>query len=270
MDAGPTFVAHGEPAKAMQPREGPLDDPSGLAEATAVGRAALGQLRGDTPRQQLVPMRLRVIAAVALDEPRPADGTTGTTADGRHGVDQREQLGDVVPIGGRQRRDERNPVRVGENMMLRPGFAAIGRVRSSFFPPRSARSDELSTTARARSSWPRRRSSVSNAACSRFQTPPRCQRTRRRQQVVPEPHPISRGSMFHGTPLRRTNRIPVRTARSGMGLRPAYWRRRERRFGRSGSIRAHSSSSTKVMRDRLAVGHATVPTLGPEYKRVVS
>jgi hypothetical protein len=270
MDTGPTFVADSEPAKAMQPREGPLDHPSGLAEAAAVGCAALGQLRSNTPRQQLITMWLRIIAAVSLDEPRPTHGAPDASGDRRHGIDQREQLSDVVPIGGRQRRDERNPVRVGENMMLRPGFAAIGRVRSSFFPPRNARSEALSTTALARSSWPRRRSSVSSARCSRFQTPARCQRTRRRQQVVPEPHPISRGSMFHGTPLRRTNRIPVRTARSGMGFRPAYCRRRERRFGRSGSMRAQSSSSTRVMRDRLAVGHATVPTLGPEYKRVVS
>jgi hypothetical protein len=215
-------------------------------------------------------VRLRIIAPVPLNELRLSDGAPHTAAEGRHGVDQGQQLGNVVPIRGRQRRDERNPVRVGENMMFRPGFAAIGRVRSSFFPPRSARSDELSTTARARSSWPRRRSSVSNAACSRFQTPARCHRTSRRQQVVPEPQPISRGSMFQGNPLRSTKRIPVSTARSGIGRRPAYRRCRERRFGRRGSIRVHNSSSINVMRDRLTLGHATVPTLGPEYKRVVS
>jgi hypothetical protein len=32
---------------------------------------------------------------------------------------------------------------------------------------------------------------------------------------------------------------------------------------------AHKSSSIKVVRDRL-VGHATVPALAPEYKRVVT
>ena len=76
-------------------------------------------------------MRLRVVRAVALDGtrlPRRA------AAERRNRIDQGQELGDVVAIGGGQLRDERDPVCVGENMMLRPGLAAIGRVRSSFFP----------------------------------------------------------------------------------------------------------------------------------------
>ena len=217
-------------------------------------------------------MGLRIVSAVALNQPRLPRRSTSPTAQRRHRIYERQQLGNVVPVRGRQRRDERNPVRVGENMMFRPGFAAIGRVRSSFFPPRSARSEALSTTARARSSWPLQRNSASKTACRRFQTPARCHRARRRQQVVPEPQPISRGSMFHGMPLRSTNRMPVSTARSGMGLLPAYRRLRRRRFGSSGSIRIHQSSSIKalVMPDRLAVGQAKVPSHRSEYKRVVS
>ena len=43
----------------------------------------------------------------------------------------------------------------------------------------------------------------------------------RRQQVMPEPQPSSCGSISQGIPLRRTNRIPVRQARSGKrGLPP--------------------------------------------------
>jgi hypothetical protein len=53
-------------------------------------------------------------------------------------------------------------------------------------------------------------------------------------------------------------------------LRPAYRRRRDRRGGISGAIWAHKASSTSVMRDRLAVGHATVPSLVSGYKRLVS
>jgi hypothetical protein len=86
--------------------------------------------------------------------------------------------------------------------------------------------------------------------------------------VIPEPQPISCGSMFHGIPLRRTNRMPVSTARSGIGFRPAYRRWRDRRFGRRGSMRFHSSSSTNglVMHDHL-LGHAKVPRSGSKYKR---
>jgi hypothetical protein len=80
--------------------------------------------------------------------------------------------------------------------------------------------------------------------------------------VVPDPQPISCGNMFQGMPLRSTKRIPVRTARSGIGVRPAYRRLRARRFGRSGSIRSHNSSSSRdlVMHGRLRVGHAKVPS----------
>ena len=272
MHARSALIADGQSPKAMQPGEGAFDDPAGAAQRAAVRAPTLGELRGDAALRELVPMRLRIVATVALYESGFPHGPAGTPAQGRHRVHQRQQLGDVMPVRGGQRRDERNPVRVGKNMMFRPGLAAIGRVRSSFFPPRTARRDALSTTARARSSWPRRRNSSSRTVWSRFQTPARCHRTSRRQQVVPDPQPIPGGSMFHGMPLRSTNRMPVSTARSGIGFRPAYRRLRRRRFGSSGSIRLHKSSSinASVMPDRLTVGQAKVPSRRSKYKRVVS
>ncbi len=256
----------------MQPGEGAFDHPAGPAEAAAVRRAALGELRRDAAVLELVAMRLRVVAPVALDESRFANRPTGATTERRHSIDEGQQLRHVVPVGRGQRRDERNPVRVGENMMFRPGLAAIGRVRSSFFPPRIARNDALSTTARARSSRPRRRNSARSTAWSRFHTPARCQPTSRRQQVIPEPQPISRGNMRQGMPLRSTKRMPVSTARSGIGARPAYWRLRARRVGKSGAIRVHKASSSKGcgMPDRLRVGQATVPSLTQKYKRLLA
>ena len=253
MDAGAALVADGQAAKAMQPGQRAFDHPARAPEAAAVRAPALGQVRGDPALRQLIAMRLRVVPAVPLHEPRFAPRGPGAAAQGRQRIDQRQQLCDIVAMGGGQRRDERNPVRVSENMMLRPGLAAIGRVRSSFFPPRSARSEALSTTARARSNWPRWRNSSSSTRWSRFQTPARCQRTSRRQHVVPEPHPICGGSMFQGMPLRSTNRMPVSTARSGIGRRPAYRRLRGRRFGNNGSSRAHrpSSISGVAMSDHL-------------------
>jgi hypothetical protein len=77
----------------------------------------------------------------------------------------------------------------------------------------------------------------------RCQTPASCHATSRRQQAVPEPHPISCGSRFHAMPERSTNTMPVSAARSGVGLRPAYWRLRGARAGKSGSMSNHNSSS---------------------------
>jgi hypothetical protein len=90
--------------------------------------------------------------------------------------------------------------------------------------------------------------------------------------VLPEPQPISFGSICHGTPLRKTNRMPVNAARSGTRGLPIVFHRRRGGFGRSGSIRRHSASSMRrwAMRDRLRRGHATVPIRSILYKRHVN
>ena len=98
----------------MQPGEGALDHPARAAEAAALRRAALGELRGDAALPEPVSMRLRIVAAVALHELRCAHRPTGAPAERRHRIDQRQQLGHVVPVRRGQRRDERNPVRVSE------------------------------------------------------------------------------------------------------------------------------------------------------------
>jgi hypothetical protein len=74
-------------------------------------------------------------------------------------------------------------------------------------------------------------------------TPACCQSRRRRQQVMPEPQPISWGSISHGMPERRTNRMPVRAARSGTRGRPPLGLGGS--GGRSGSITAHRSSGRR-------------------------
>lgn len=268
MKAGTTFVPDRQATIAMQPGNGAFHDPAGLAEATAVGRAAFRQERLDAGATERVAVRPGVVAAVPLHALGAAPGAAGAPADRRNGVNQRDQLRDVMALRGGHDHAERNPLRVRDEVVLTARLAAIGWVRSSFFPPRSARTEPLSTIARVQSSRWRRRSSVSSTRCSRVQTPARCQAANRRQHVVPEPQPICAGSMFQGIPVRRTKRIPVSTARSGIGVRPAYWRLRGLRLGSNGSMRVHNSSSiAKVaMRNRLRVGYATVPKPGKKYK----
>lgn len=253
MNTRPPFVADIQPTESMQPRERAFDDPAGAPEAAAVRPIAAREDRRNAARPQFLAMALGVVPAIALHAAGFATRATGPSADRGKRIDQVQELADVVAVGRGQPRDERNPLAVGKKVMFRPGLAAIGRVRSSFFPPRNARSEELSTIVRARSRSPRRRNSVSRTVCSRFHTPAFCQRTSRRQQVEPEPHPISCGSRFHGSPLRRTKRMPVSTARSGNGFRPAWRRLRGRRFGNNGSISRHRSSSSNglVMQGRL-------------------
>ena len=221
MDARSTFVPHVEAAKLMEPRQRALDDPARPAEATPMLSPALGQLRLDAAAVEDVAVGLRIIAAVALHEIGFSPGATWPPPHRRHRLDQGQEFRDVIPVGGGQPRCKRNPLRVSEKVMFRPRLTAIGRVRSSFFPPRSARMEELSAMARARFNRPRWRNSASRTACKRRQTPARCQRTSRRQQVLPDPHPFpSEASARVGRSVTRTE-SRLRRRGPGRGAAPS-------------------------------------------------
>ena len=238
MEIRTAFVSHGETPKTMQPRERPLDDPAHGAETAPMWRAAFRQDRRDAAGPEALAVRFGVVAPITLQGTRPPHGSAATASDGRERVDHRIQLGDVIDIRGRHLGDERDPVRVGDDVVFGPRLAAIGWVRSSFFPPHTARTLPLSMIVQRRSRRPRRRNSASRTSCNRCHTPVRCQATKRRQQVLPDPHPISSGSICHGSPPRSTNKMPVNAARSGMRGRPPRSTRRRRRLGSNGAIRA--------------------------------
>ena len=252
MDVSAPFVADAEPPEAMEPGDRAFDDPAEGAQAAAVGTARWGHDGDDALAREPRVAGARPIGAIALDHSGLPSRTPAAAADRRQSGDERLELRDVVDVRGGQVRDEGDAARVGNEVVLRAFLAAIGWVRSSFFPPRSARTDPLSITVQRWSSRPRRFNSASSVSCSRRHTPARSHCTSRRQHVLPDPHPISFGSICHGTPDRRTYRIPVRAARSGMGSRPCRWPLRFRRVGISGATRAHrpSSSSGRAMPDR--------------------
>jgi hypothetical protein len=116
----------------MPPRQGAFNDPPRATETAAMGLPAPRELGGNAAPLQCATMWLRVITPIALHEGGLAQGPNGPAAQRRKR--QRQQLRQVVPVRRREARDDRNPVRVGKNMMFRPGLTVIGRVRSSFFP----------------------------------------------------------------------------------------------------------------------------------------
>jgi hypothetical protein len=107
-----------------------------------------------------------------------------------------------------------------------------------------ARTDELSTMVCAQLICPAACRRVSRVWCTRAHTPARCHLTRRRQQLTPEPQPISKGNAVQGIPVRSTNKIPVSACRWLIGLRPGWMRRLRLAAGSSGSTTRHRSSST--------------------------
>jgi hypothetical protein len=80
---------------------------------------------------------------------------------------------------------------------------------------------------------------------SRCQTSALFQSRSRRQQVIPDPQPISRGRYSQGMPVFSTKMIPVSAARSGTRGRPPFGFGGSR--GISGSTSAHSSSLTSCL-----------------------
>ena len=70
MNTGAAFVANRQTAEAMEPGQGTFNDPARAAEPAPIGGAALRQQGGDAPSRQFIAMRLRIIAAVPLNQSR--------------------------------------------------------------------------------------------------------------------------------------------------------------------------------------------------------
>jgi hypothetical protein len=101
-------------------------------------------------------------------------------------------------------------VTVADQMALAAELRSVGGIRPRLCPPKTARTELPSTTARDQSIFLRRPSQSRSTKWINCQIPASCQSRKRRQQVMPEPHPSSCGSISQGMPLRNTNRMPTR------------------------------------------------------------
>ena len=153
-----------------------------------------------------------------------------------------KKLRHIVAVSTGDNSGKRDPVGIGNYVMFTAVFASIGGVWARFLPPKTARTDAESTTAREKSILPAFRSLLSKIRCILSQTPTFCQSRSLRQHVIPLPQPISLGRYSQPIPVLSTNKIPIKTTRSGIGFRPGY-RNRLGFFGIIGSISFHNSSS---------------------------
>lgn len=118
MHVGPSLEAHQQAAELVQPGEAALDRPANAPEPRAVGGLAAGDHRADAALARLVAVDVVVVAAVGHQDAGPAAGTPHPACDRRHGVHQRDQLGDVVAVAAGQRDRERDARGVDEEMVL--------------------------------------------------------------------------------------------------------------------------------------------------------
>ncbi len=243
MNVGAALETNTEATEVMQPGMRAFNDPAIFPQAAAAFGAALGDHRLDTAIAPRSSMSLGVVTAIGVDHAWSLQWVAAQATNRRNRVDQRQQLRDVVDVGASQDRSERRPVGVGDDVVLRTGSRAIGRVGPSFWPAPTARIDDESTAAHQKPIWSAARSFASSSSCKRSHTPAACQSRSRRQHVTPEPHPISTGRSRHRSPVLRTNRRPVSVARFETGRRPGFYSRRGFAGGSNGSISVHNSSS---------------------------
>jgi hypothetical protein len=135
VDVAASFIASGEPAEGVQPGEGAFDDPAPAAEAGAVRGLAARDAVLDAALAQQPAMGVGVIAAVGDQQRGTLAGSSGTPADARDAIEQREQLGDVVAVGAGHRPAERQPDGVDDQMVFRAQPPTIDRARARLRAP---------------------------------------------------------------------------------------------------------------------------------------
>ena len=112
MDLVAAVVADEQSLELVQPGEGALDDPADAAEPGAVLGLAASELRFDSSALQLAAVRVGVVAAVGGQAFGSATRPADLAAYGRNGIEERDQLRDVVAVAARDRPGERDPGRV--------------------------------------------------------------------------------------------------------------------------------------------------------------
>lgn len=246
-NVGAALVADGEAAEAGEPGQGSLDHPAVPAEALAAVLTAPGDAWHDLALAAGLAAGGVVVGLVRVELGRSATRPAATLADRLYRVEDRGEQPAVVAVGRAQADSERDAVRVDQEVTLAARAAAVGRVRAGLGTPLLAATAALSKAQRDQSMAFARPSRSSRIRCSLAQTPALCQSRSRRQQVMPDPQPISLGSISQGMPDLSTNRMPVSAARSGTRGRPPLGR------GGGGGSRGASSAHSALGMSGLAM-----------------
>ena len=135
MDVVAAVGADEEAAAVVEPGEGALDDPTVAAEPGAVFGLAAGDDRFDAELPDEAAVPVVVVAAVGDQHRWSTSRAADASSDGRHPVEQLEQLGDVVAVAARERPRERDAAAVYEQVVLAACSATIDRAGTRFAAP---------------------------------------------------------------------------------------------------------------------------------------
>ncbi len=213
-------VADLEAPGISNPGQCTFNDPANLAQAAPMRHTGARQVVLDTTALEPFTISWRPVRAVTVEILRTPPRTAARTMDRRNLIQERQGLHRIVPLSAAYDNGKRRPASVDKEVALRALFRPVRRILARIGPPKTARILWLSITALVQSIFSSRPSRSSNSCRSLFHTPRRCQYRRRRQQVTPEPQPISWGNIHQGMPLCKTKTIPAKQARSSTGGRP--------------------------------------------------
>ena len=115
---GAALIARPEPAQVVQPGEGALHDPALFAKPGAVLFSTSGDHRLHPEFAELTAVLVVVIAAVGEQPLGALAGTPRPAGYRPDGIEQRQQLCDVVAVSAGQADRQRDSVGVGDQMVL--------------------------------------------------------------------------------------------------------------------------------------------------------
>jgi hypothetical protein len=241
MDIIPFFIPDSQSSLMEQPIERRLHDIAELSQSAAVFGVPFGDPGPNASlSQRLTDFLFGIISPIGKQVLRTPTRTTAGLSDRRNAIHQRQGHFRFMHIGSRMFDRQWGSPAIDNQMAFRSRLAPIRGIRPGFRPPKTARREQLSIAAVDQSMASALPRSFNKACQIFFQIPAFCQSRRRRQQVIPLPHPISWGRYSQGVPVLRTNKIPVRQARlDTRGRPPLGW-------GGSGGkycwMRSHKSS----------------------------
>lgn len=136
MDVRAPLVPDSKASVLMQPSDRSLNHPAVDVQSAPMCRVPARDEGADPPEPKGDAMGIGVVAAIRVRGLRPGPRSSTPAAKSRDRVHERAQLADVRSVRRREVNDQRNPIAVGDDVVLAPWTAAIDGTWAAFFPPR--------------------------------------------------------------------------------------------------------------------------------------
>jgi hypothetical protein len=121
VNVGATLKANAKATKVVEPCVSTLDHPAKFSEATAVLGPAFCDHRLDAAFAKYAAMRFGVVAAIGVNDFGLLERAATYTANRRNGIDERQQLGNVVAVRAGQDGTDGDAIHIDEDVCLEPG-----------------------------------------------------------------------------------------------------------------------------------------------------